>query len=399
MPQPEALDPSDRLASLDVSSGDAAIDDRLNVPQMLTLIDSVLPFEACLYYQVIPLSIDASLLNLGMVNPEDTTATDYVRRQVSYINCSVVSWPITSDWHRQMLSRYLSYAAKLKQQSAQGTTSVKPPTELPAIDQATFIVDSPEDIFAGVAAATAPESLSSVSPPDSSDLTPEAQNDDRTNDDGAIAPQQPSPLEISPQETATVADLAQSQALPPKQLTVLLLQQVLAEGIGRLYFERQPNHGRILWSKDGVVQSALETLSLEVFQSVINEFKRLAHLPMVAPPQTQQVDIERLFQGERVLLRFRLIAGQHGEEATLQVLRGAALRFYQQQQINHLGRDALSIAQDLQKRIIEIRDRSRQALASDPVSTANRVTLDDLLTLLRTIEAQIEQITQNPKQP
>lgn len=395
MPQPEALDPYDRLASLDVSSGDATIDARLNVPQMLTLIDSVLPFEACLYYQVIPLSIDASLLNLGMVNPEDTTATDYVRRQVSYINCSVVSWPITSDWHRQMLSRYLSYAAKLKQQSAQGTTPVTSPTELPTIDQATFIVDSPEDIFAGVAADHTPESPSPVNPNISTGLGADAQTDD-----GAIAPNPPpSPLEILPQERASVADLAQSQALPPKQIMVLLLQQVLAEGIGRLYFERQPHHGRVLWSKDGVVQSALENLSLEVFQSVINEFKRLAHMPMVATPQTKQVDIERLFHGERVLLRFRLIAGKHGEEATLQVLRGAALRFYQQQQINHLGRDALSIAQDLQKRIIEIRDRSRQALASDPVSAANRVTLEDLLTLLRTIEAQIEQITQAPKEP
>ncbi len=398
MSQSDALDPSNRLASLDVRSGDPAIDSRLNIPQMLTLVDSVLPFEACLYYQVIPLSIEASLLNLGMVDPNDTTAADYVRRQVSYINCSVVSWPVTSDWHRQMLSRYLSYAAKVKQQSMQGQQPTKPVplSGFQSAEQATFIVDSPETILMAddldlrTATEQAPEARANVKEPG------------HTTDQMAMAaaenPVAP-PLEIAPLDWEADDDDANPQRISPKALMQKLLKQVIAEGIGRLYFERRPSQGRVLWSKDGVVQSALEDLNLETFQSVINEFKRLTHMPLLPATQTQQTDIERLFKGERVLLRFRLIAGIHGEEATLQVLRGAALRFYQQQQINRLGRDALTIAQSLQKQITEIRHRSQQTLASEPVSAANIVALEDLLALIKTMETQIEQITQNRAEP
>ena len=391
MSQPDALDPSNRLASLDVRSGDPAIDSRLNIPQMLTLVDSVLPFEACLYYQVIPLSIEASLLNLGMVDPNDTTAIDYVRRQVSYINCSVVSWPIASDWHRQMLSRYLSYAAKVKQQSMQGQHLAKsvPLSGFQTAEQATFIVDSPEtilmadDLGPGAAAKPTPGPPAHVQGPgDAADQTPMT-----------------APLEMSALDLGVEDKDATPQSLSPKALMQRLLRQVLTEGIGRLYFERRPSQGRVLWSKDGVVQSALEDLDIETFQSVINEFKRLTHMPLLPTAQTKQTDIERLFEGERVLLRFRLIAGTHGEEATLQVLRGAALRFYQQQQINRLGRDALTIAQDLQKQITEIRHHSQQTLASEPVSTANIITLEDLLALIKTMETQLEKITQNLPEP
>ncbi|MEO0491519.1 MAG: pilus assembly protein PilB, partial [Cyanobacteria bacterium J06659_2] len=89
-------------------STDAA--ERVDLNQMFALIDGILPFEACLYYQVVPLSIQGSRLNLGMVDPNDRTAADYVRRLVSYINCSIVSLKISSDWHRDTLSQYLSHS-------------------------------------------------------------------------------------------------------------------------------------------------------------------------------------------------------------------------------------------------------------------------------------------------
>ena len=38
---------------------------RLNVDQMFVLIDGVLPFEACLYYQVLPLFLEGNRLHFG----------------------------------------------------------------------------------------------------------------------------------------------------------------------------------------------------------------------------------------------------------------------------------------------------------------------------------------------
>ncbi|PSN08476.1 hypothetical protein C7293_30260, partial [filamentous cyanobacterium CCT1] len=186
--------------------------------------------------------------------------------------------------------------------------------------------------------------------------------------------------------------------LPPPQLTQALLNQVLTEGIGRLYLERRSTQGRILWSKDGVVQAVLTDLSTEQIQSVINELKRLTHLPLLPTTQPKQADIERLYQGDRVLLRLRLMAGTHGEEATLQVLRGAALKFYEQQQIRQLGEEALDVAHTLQKRISAIRHRAQQTLNIEAPSAR---TLDDLVKMLKTMEEQIEQImkSSHPSDP
>ncbi|PZU95758.1 MAG: hypothetical protein DCF32_22245, partial [Leptolyngbya sp.] len=145
MPEPDTHPLSNDLSALDLQSGSAAIDSRLNVAQMLSLIDSILPFEACLYHEIIPLSVESSCLHLGMVNPSDTVATEYARTQVSFIHCSVVSWPVASDWQRKMLSKYLSHASRQK---------AKPQPQVEALSQAqnqaeellTFIVDSPEDL-------------------------------------------------------------------------------------------------------------------------------------------------------------------------------------------------------------------------------------------------------------
>ncbi|MDE5115316.1 MAG: hypothetical protein O4803_14130, partial [Trichodesmium sp. St15_bin1_1] len=38
-------------------------------PQIFDLIDNILPFEACLYYQILPLSIEGSRVRLGVVDP------------------------------------------------------------------------------------------------------------------------------------------------------------------------------------------------------------------------------------------------------------------------------------------------------------------------------------------
>ncbi|MGF1569284.1 MAG: hypothetical protein ACFCVD_14655 [Nodosilinea sp.] len=379
---------SQGTSSLSLHSGSAAIDSRLNIDQMLSLIDSVLPFEACLFYQVIPLSIQASHLNLGMVNPDDSAAADYSRRQISYINCSMVSWPIESDWHREMLSKYLSHAAKMKQRSRQTSPSQAPESTHESAERLTFIVDSPDDI-----PLEAPPSVPVVSmrPAAPAPTSPPATAAPGLNPSPLATPP-PLQLDLGPdQASSTLNNLRQ---FPPKQLMQALLKQVLAEGIGRLYFERRATLGRVLCSQDGQLEAVLDDLNVDLFQSVINEFKRLTHLPMLPTTKTKQVEIERLYHQERVLLRFRLIAGTHGEEATLQVLRGAALKFHQQQQIDRLGRDALGMAQSLQQRINEIRTRARQALSLESASTD---TLAAVRTLLKDMDAQIAQLINPPK--
>ena len=411
-----------------------------NLEQMFLLIEGILPFEACLYYQVLPLSIEGSSLNLGMVNPEDTKAADYVRRQVSYINCSIVSRPISSDWHREILSKFLSHSAKNRQASqlSQPKSNAKPN---PFEDQPTLVVGAPTEITdpsrERVEASAAVKNHSPVAqvkvPPNSNNQQqPATEHTQKTEEPSvhahsnadphvveektsATAPQSPplsidgikdapSPSVSSSHNLSSNTDSTTEKTVPessfdpsqsnPKELTQILLKQLITqEGIGRLYLERQNTACRILWSKDGVVQSVFDNISTQLFQGVINELKRMMSLSLIPVRKPKQIEIERIHNQKRILLRFRVMPGDHGEEATLQILRGAALRFYQQQQMDNLGRDALSIAQDLKQRIDDLRAKAQRNL--DVQDDTKQKTLPTIITMLRQMEQQLNEIVRD----
>ncbi|MGC9502364.1 hypothetical protein [Baaleninema sp.] len=269
----------------------------MNSDWIFNSIDKLIPFEVCLYHQAIPLSMEGSRIYLGMVDPDDTAALEYLRQLLSYLNCSIVPQSISAREHQAILSAYLNH-----------TTDSTP------------------------------------------DREPVREED--TSETPKISPEIP-PLKIQTRYLASPVNFL--AALPPAQIVPELLARVLMGGIGRLHFARKENSGRILWSQDGVPQSVLDDLPLEIFQSIINELKRFADLPLLPVRQQKEVELERLYNGTRVLLKLRVMRGKHGEEATLQVLRGAALKFYNQQKLIDLSQEVLLTAQTLQKKLQEIR--------------------------------------------
>jgi type II secretory ATPase GspE/PulE/Tfp pilus assembly ATPase PilB-like protein len=438
--------PGDRVRTNSSSPADSSLppkshDDpvrEIDTEQSFRLIDSILPFEACLYHQILPVSLEGSRLNLGMVNPDDSTALDYVRRILAYMNCSLVPHPISSDIHHSLLSAYLNYAGKQKQiaRSAEkvqtpnselaigdGVVAETPqpePTQKPNIlldrnTQPTLVVDSPEELsFVAfgtgepspepVVAPQIPLSSEEVTPAEPAtffqaevavDAVPPPEPE-LTSSTLILSAEPPSGMVTSVDESLPVLEIDAKHlsdsvevlaTLPPKQLLQELLGRILVGGIGRLYFERQQKHGRILWSQNGVLQSVVEHLNLDLVQGVINELKLLTHMPLIPVQQAKQVEIERLYQQHRLLLRLRIMPGTHGEEATLQVLRGAALKFYQQQQLANLSRDALTIAQQLQNKVNEIRTRARldTTLAAEQLEM-----IPTLHQLLKSVDQQLE---------
>jgi hypothetical protein len=408
--------------------------------QIFRLIDSILPFEACLYHQILPLSLEGSRLKLGMVNLDDAAALDYVRRILAYMNCSLVPQTLASPIHHAALSAYLKYTGQKQSATSELKNDpqtlvqpsekklIQPPADTPAKSDPkpsiapkpsvgrdpnsspTLLVDSLEDLnFQDI------ELANPQAPPptilDAPDTAPPLNAVESTNDlfpapllpnadvpsAGEAPPEIPSPgeslpiLEVTPQHLSDPVEVLLT--LPPPQLLQELLGRVLVGGIGRLYLERQPgserhpNAGRILWSQNGVLQSVLEELPGETLQGVINELKQLTRLPSVPVQKPKQVEVERLYQRHRLLLRLRVMPGAHGEEATVQVLRGAALKFYQQQQLASLSRDALVIAQELQRKVNEIRVRTRFY----PMLTADQLDiLPSLDKVLKSVESQLE---------
>ena len=364
--------------------------------QIFQLIDSLLSFEACLYHQILPFGLEDTKLLLGIVHPEDGVALDYVNRIVSYINCTMVAQEIDVDSHRTILSAYLNYkntfcsdgkqvdpvdvdfASEKRTQTLISSTTVDLEQNQPSQSIVAQTPQSPEK-----QAYLPPISNPDNNSPTISLLYPV---NDKKEEDTTVAAL-PSDLTILPVEVPELfSPVEVLVTLPPKKLLEELLARVLGGGIGRLYLERQPYQGRILWSDNGVLQSVLENLPLSLFQGVLNELKRFVGLPVTTLSEPKQVEKEYLYQKDRLLLRLRVMPGMYGEEATLQVLRGAALKFYQQQQLARLSRDVLGISQQLSLKLHELHQR----LMLNPSPPPEQ--LEALLSLNRLVENLDQQL-------
>jgi type II secretory ATPase GspE/PulE/Tfp pilus assembly ATPase PilB-like protein len=373
----------------------------MDTEQMFRLIDSILPFEACLYYQFLPLALEGKYLKLGMVAPQDPSALDYVRHILAYLNCSLKTQQISAQTHQAMLSAYLNYTRTSSASSQPAAQSDHTASHSEPSEQTPDITPAPERKFENASTNPPPSpQFTSDTSYQSCALEPTLEPRTEKNDvqvafsgttSGTPAAKAPLPIEALPLLEVQALHLSRPMefiaTLAPQQMLQELLGRVLISGIGRLYFERQAEQGRILWSQDGVLQCVLEGLTLPVFKGVISELKRIGDLSLLPVKQPKQVEIERRYQQETLLLRLRVMPGGHGEEATLQVLRGAALKFYQRQQLETLGQDALKLAQQLQRKLNEICLRAyRHPIPLEALPALNQQ--------LRSLTKQIEALTQ-----
>jgi type II secretory ATPase GspE/PulE/Tfp pilus assembly ATPase PilB-like protein len=358
--------------------------------QTFDLIERILSFEACLYHQILPYTIEDNKLLLGMVNLEETAALDYVAKILSDINCTMVTVAIGADTHRNILSAYLNY-----KNTSQPVTNLAQEKRV-----ATIAEEQGWEPETSIILAETKTSENSFQQADSHPL-PDPDNlskttilftrADKKTQENTFEERSPHSLPVL---LIPVPDLLlpleQLVTLQPKKLVVELLGRVLAGGIGRLYLERQPYEGRILWSDNGVLQSVLEKLPLSVFQGVLNELKRLTNIPVTTLTEAKEVEKECLYQENRLLLRLRVMPGMYGEEATLQVLRGAALKFHQQQQLARFSRDAIGISQQLSYKLYQLQQR----LVMNPnINTGQLEAFAALNQLLDDLDNQIKILT------
>lgn len=374
---PSSHDSSQNSAEVVAQNGLPPSEDStgINTEHMFRLIESILPFEACLYHQVLPLSVEGKYLSLGMVDPHDPIALSYVRQMIGYIHCALIPKPISSNLHQAMLSAYLNHADKKQHQrqtqSNQGmvSNSVSPSDpvfnvpDVAAIFEE-LVLDGEETQTTGLVTPY-DQQIQVETVIETIDHEATMYDEATVSEIIAASPSSPPPPTVpAHMDSVPVLDIEAYYLaspievlaeLPPGNLLQELLGRALIGGIGRLYFEHKGQYGRILWSQSGVLQSVLDKLTPDLFEHVIGELKSLAGLESSTITDLRQVELERLYENKRLLLRLRFIPGQYGEQATLQVLRGAALKFYEQQQINRLGKDALSIAHQLQRKLTEIR--------------------------------------------
>ncbi len=377
--------------------------------QMFRLIDKLLPFEACLYYQILPLAVEGSCLKLGMVHPDDTATLDYLRRILAYQNYSLEIQVIKAEALQAMLSAYLKNTGN-SQQPAQDAQTPTPATKhsdsrvgeeklhkksdrINRDTLPTLIVDSPQELIQEINSANAQPASGPTQerPTGKSDLK-------RDNKDTGARQKTP----VSKERVAGaypsphhVYDSTVLTTLSPQQLLKELLRRALSGTIDRIDCERHLYEGNILCSRDNVLHCAISGLPLPVLQGVIDELKRIGSLPLMPVQQHQRVEIERCYQQESLLLRLQIMPSQYGDEATLQVFRGEALKAYKQQQLSILWREALSIGEKLQRKVNQICD----VYGSDSLqgaSSAPMLNKEALNHLLESVEQQLSTLSPLP---
>jgi hypothetical protein len=399
---------------------------KISVSYTFQLIDRLLPFEACLYHQVLPISVQGSRINLGMVNPADQEALTYVRQILSYLSCSLVPRKISSQAHNAALSAYLKYVGERRTTSGahlQLPASQPPQPSTSGLHnfQTLILEGEPDENLATIirdSSAISDLSIASdldallnldrsITPATSAQSAaflhqsagllnreplakplPPPQSINSTNAAVSVPSSAsaqnavPTPLNLQIHAVHSSSPMKVLAVLPPYNLVQELLARVLSGGIGRLIFERQRLYGRIIWSQNGIIKAELEDLPPETLQGAIDELKRLHNLPLAPIQEPVRAEIERFYEQNRLLLRLQVINGVDGEEATLQVLRGAALKFYQQQQLSNLSQEALTVSEQLLQKLHDIHERVTANSVPDSVQWSMLSTLNELLSTM-----------------
>ncbi len=376
----------------------------IDMTRSFKLINKVLPFEACLYHEILPLCLQGDELYLGLVDLEDTEALTYARRMLGFLKYQLVPQTIGSETHRQVLSAYLHDQAQMAGIAAlpEHTTASPPPlpeTPLPETPPQTLHL-RPQDLLTTWPLHTAaPASTQSVpdmavkptylivDPDTAPAVTPAATP---TATPAAAPPAIPFDLPGSALPELVLQSPppgAPWQSLSGQAFMHGLLIRMMASGVGRLFLVRKLGSGQVLWTENGVAKMLLEQVAPDQLRGAIEALKQLTHLPAAGVEAPIEVEIERFYQRQRILLRLRITPKDGGEEATIQVLRGAALKFYQKHQIHNLRRDTQAIAQALRQKVLELGKRSA-------IDDIDRSTLPEIDRTIASLEAQLIQLKQ-----
>ena len=270
----------------------------VNLERLPILIATYLPVEICVYYQVVPVDIERKMLVLGMVDPTDLAALDYVGKMLAYSKLEIQPQGLTFEHHQELIAYYFN----------------NPP--------------APEHIEAykaeliRIAKADSAAAAKSAPPPDE---TPEPEE----------------PAEPEPDEETI------------QQLLNSMLRRALDEKADRIFIELNDDGTcRVRYRQQGILRDLFKELSDAMRVRLIGSLKQ-----MVGMGQTEETSgaVEKVYRGERLLLQLRVIVQQEREAAILSILQGEALAKYQHQQNLRRVSDTLASIQQVQREMERLR--------------------------------------------
>ena len=390
----------------------------LNLEQTFRLVEKYIPLRLCRAHSIIPLKFQDHCLTLGIVDPKNPHVHTIVTKLLGRKQLKLTGQQLDQKTFQLLLSSYLNYQQRnnlaLAQKSITATAPNSSDPDQTDCSPGTHIMGEGDEKQSFDPFSIPPIGQGSMSGRVANDaratrifdeskdgeLREFNEKESQSNIPAIHVPNAPVQLREVESDTAGVGavynrlNLKPSYLdkpldslinLPAKQLWQELLGRILSKGIGRLYFENYADEGRIFLSESGVMKEALYGLPIRTFYGVLNEFKRLAHIPPVPVLKAKKAEMEQYYLDERILLRLTIIPGKHGEEGTLQVLRGQALVFHQQKQMDDQGQEALEIAQQLERKLRHIYLRSQ--INPSPLNS-----LPELMAACDRLKAQLENI-------
>lgn len=270
----------------------------VNWEQVPVLIAAYLPVEICVYYQVVPVNLDGTLLILGMVDPNDLAAQDYVGKMLEFSHLQIHPHPLTFEEHQELIAHYFS------------------------------------------------------NPPDPSSI---AAFKDSAAELVADAAEQPPVAEALPVEAATEAEPTTADAAGVeseagiKRLLGSVLRRALEEKADRVFIEiNEDRTCRIRYRQKGILRDLFKDLSDAVGGKLIVHLKQMVG---VAPDESlgdREAEAERIFRGQPLVIQLRIVPQHDREGAILTLLQGEA--FAKRQRQRNIGRIAETTALSAQTR-------------------------------------------------
>lgn len=337
--------------------------DRTRVP---ALIAQYLPVEICIYYQVVPIATDKDTLILGMVEPEDLAALDYVGKLLSFSNLRLEPHPLSFQQQQDLVAYYFSHP--------------------------------PDPAEVAVLAAQTGRSNASPSGLKNSSLDPRSKTDPAQP--VSHSPTSSNRLKTAPaQPTAekTASQLEDESDETVQQLLNSMLRRALEEKADQIYVEPHTESTcRVRYRQQGILRDLFKDLSDSIRLKLLLSMRRL--LAMDLDSSEPFAEMERVYRGETLVLQLRFVSQRSKEAAILNILRGDSLIKYQQDQNNLRIKESLMIAQETERSLQQLHQSLTQTI--DKLKQYPAQTEEEwihLSTTLERIQAQTQMLEMSYK--
>ncbi|MBD2442047.1 Flp pilus assembly complex ATPase component TadA [Dolichospermum sp. FACHB-1091] len=259
------------LFELKILYGVEALDlevQQINIIQVGSLIETLIPVDICRRYQLVPWTRNDQqnppYVVVAMVDPDHLEAYDDLNRIFRFQGLSWRRMVITQADYQQIINQYLDEKSRKQKTLDQ---------------QKTYDIQS--DL----------ENLGTL------EL-------DKSSDDGVDL----------------ISSVRGAEDAPIIKLVNRILLKALNEGVSDIHIEPQEEYLRVRFRKDGVLREAFENMPQKIIPAVTARFKIISNLDIAERRLPQDGRIRRLFEGRKVDFRVNTLPSRYGEKVVLRIL-------------------------------------------------------------------------------